>query len=124
MNRQDIVKSISAFFPTWWHNGINQVLMVIMLGSISGISRICKIAVFSGDGLVKALLKSDKAINENAISAALKDLWQNGVRKLQVLLLSGNAGWSRESKLKNITLDADSTVKSVCDNQEGAANRI
>ena len=82
----------------------------LLLDSISGISRICKIAVFSGDGLVKALLKSDKAINENAISAALKDLGQNGVRKLQVLLLSGNAEWSRESKLKNITLDSDSTV--------------
>ena len=60
MNRQNIVKSISTSFLTEWHNatkfGVNQVLMAIMLSSISGISRICKIAVFSGDGLVKALL--------------------------------------------------------------------
>ena len=125
MNRQNIVKSISASFPTQWQNatkfGVNQILMAITLASISGISRIRKIAAFSGDGLVKALLKLDKAINENALSAALKELGQNGARKLQALLLSKNAEWLYKSGFKSITLDADSTVKSVCGNQEGAA---
>ena len=125
MNRQDIVKSISALFPTRWHNatkfGVNQVLMAITLASISGINRICRIAAFSGDGLVKALLKLDKSINENTISTTLKGLGQKGARKLQTLLLTRNAGWLRASGLKNITLDADSTVKSVCGHQEGAA---
>lgn len=79
------------------------------------------ISTFSGDGLVKSLLKLDKAINENAISATLKNLGQSGARKLQMLLLSNNAKWLRESGLTSITLDADSTVKSVCGNQEGAA---
>ncbi len=124
MNRQHIVKSISTSFPTECHNatkfGINQVLMAITLASISGINRIYRIAVFSGDGLVKVLLRLDKAINENAISATLKNLGQSGARKLQVLLLSKNARWLRESGLESITLDADSTVKSVCGNQEGA----
>jgi len=124
MNRQHIVKSISTSFPTVWHNatkfGVNQVLMAITLASISGINRIYRIAVFSGDGLVKALLKLDKAINENAISATLKNLGQSGARKIQMLLLSKNARWLRESGLASITLDADSTVKSVCGNQEGA----
>ncbi|HEC43495.1 MAG TPA: IS1380 family transposase [Bacteroides sp.] len=124
MNRQNIVRSISSSFPTEWHNatkfGVNQVLMAITLASISGISRICRIAAFSGDGLVKAMLRLDKAINENAISATLKNLGQSGARKLQKLLLSKNSGWLRESGLTNITLDADSTVKSVCGNQEGA----
>jgi hypothetical protein len=124
MNRQHIVKSISTSFPTEWHNatkfGVNQVLMAITLASISGINRIYRIAVFSGDGLVKALLKLDKAINENAISATLKNLGQSGARKLQEFLLSKNARWLRESGLASITLDADSTVKSVCGNQEGA----
>ena len=50
MNRQNIVKSINSSFPTEWHNatkfGVNQVLMAITLASISGISRICKIAAF------------------------------------------------------------------------------
>jgi hypothetical protein len=125
MNRQNIVKSISVSFPTRLHNatkfGVNQILIAITLASISGINRICRIASFSGDGLVKALLKLDKAINEDAISATLKGLGQQGARKLQALLLTRNAGWLRESGLKSITLDADSTVKSVCGNQEGAA---
>jgi len=124
MNRQHIVRSLSSSFPTVWHNatkfGVNQVLMVITLASISGINRIYRIATFSGDGLVKALLKLDKAINENAISTTLKNLGQSGARKLQMLLLSKNARWLRESGLESITLDADSTVKSVCGNQEGA----
>ena len=124
MNRQHIVKSISTSLPTEWHNatkfGVNQVLMAITLASISGINRIYRIAVFSGDGLVKALLKLDKAINEDAISATLKNLGQNGARTLQELLLSRNARWVRDSGLSDITLDADSTVKSVCGNQEGA----
>ena len=125
MNRQSIVKALGKTFPTVWHNatkfGVNQILMAITLSSISGISRICRIATFSGDGLVKALLKLDKAINENAISATLKNLGQSGARKLQMLLLSKNAQWLHESGLESITLDADSTVKSVCGNQEGAA---
>jgi hypothetical protein len=124
MNRQNIIRSISSSFPTEWHNatkfGVNQILTAITLASISGISRICRIAAFSGDGLVKAILKLDKAINENAISTALKNLGESGARKLQMLLLSKNARWLSESGLESITLDADSTVKSVCGHQEGA----
>jgi len=71
--------------------------------------------------IVKSLLKLNKAINGNAISATLKTLGQNGAPKLQMLLLSKNAQWLYESRLESITLDADSTVKSVCGNQEGAA---
>lgn len=37
-----------------------------------------------------------------------------------MLLLSKNARWLSESGLENITLDADSTVKSVCGHQQGA----
>lgn len=124
MNRQNIIRSISSSFPTVWHNatkfGVNQILMAITLASISGVSRICRIATFSGDGLVKSLLRLKKGINENAISATLKNLGQGGARKLQILLLSKNARWLGESGLESITLDADSTVKSVCGNQEGA----
>ena len=141
MNRPNIVKVLGKTFPTVWQNatkfGVNQILMAITLSSISGINRICRIAIFSGDGLVKALLKLDKAINENAISATLKTMGQSGARKLQMLLLSKNAQWLHESGLESITLGADSprkislrlskailqgeTVKSVCGNQEGEA---
>ena len=51
----------------------------------------------------------------------MKKLGHGGARKLQVLLLSKNSQWLEVSGLESITLDADSTVKSVCGNQEGAA---
>jgi len=125
MNRQKVVMSISKAFPTQWHNatkfGVNQIMMSVIFASISGVSRIRKIANFSGDGLVKALLKLDTQINENAISTTLKKLGQKGARKLQSLLLSKNSRWLKESGLSSITLDADSTVKSVNGSQEGAA---
>ncbi|MQY77684.1 MAG: hypothetical protein GH151_00570 [Bacteroidetes bacterium] len=71
--------------------------------------------------IFKLLIIKNKAINENAISAMLKHLGQTGARKLKILLLSKNARWLHESGLESITLDADSTVKSVCGNQQGAA---
>jgi len=42
--------------------------------------------------LVGALLKLDKAINRNVISATLKKLETSGARKLQMLLLSKKTG--------------------------------
>lgn len=125
MNKQGIIKSVSTLFPTRWHNatkfGVNQVLISIIMASFCGIKRINKISSFTGDGLTRVLLKLNKAINENAISITLKRLGQSGARKLQYFLLSKNARWLKESGLTRITLDADSTVKSVCGNQEGAA---
>ncbi len=91
------------------------------MASFCGVNRICKIASFTGDGLVRVLLKLGKAINEDAISATLKRLGQKGARDLQGLLLSKKSQWLKESGLTSITLDADSTVKSVCGHQEGAA---
>ena len=72
MNKQGIVKSTSTLFPTEWHCatkfGVNQILISIGMSSFCGINCICKIASFTGDGLVHALLKLDKAINENRAS--------------------------------------------------------
>lgn len=125
MNKQGIIKSLSTLFPTRWHSatrfGVNQVLISIIMASFCGINRINKISSFTGDGLTRVLLNLNKAINENAISITLKKLGQSGARKLQSFLLSKNARWLKESGLTSITLDADSTVKSVCGNQEGAA---
>ena len=95
--------------------------MAVALTSVSGIYRICRISAISGDGLVKALLRLYKAINEDAISASLKGLGQKGAHKLHSLLLAKNAGWLHKCGLKIITLNADSTVQSVCGNQEVAA---
>jgi len=125
MNKQGIIKSVSTLFPTQWRSatkfGVNQIMFSVVMSSFCGINRICRVSCFTGDGLVRVLLKLNKSINENAISTALKNLGQSGARKLQSFLLSKNACWLKESGLTSITLDADSTVKSVCGNQEGAA---
>ena len=59
MNRQYIVKSLSSSFHTEWHNptkfGVNHVLMAITLASISGISRICRIAAFCFLSIIRML---------------------------------------------------------------------
>ncbi len=73
MNHQHIVKSISSSFPTVWHGatkfGVNQVLMAVTTASISGISRICSIATFGGDGLMKTL----SAYTSNGVVEFLKE---------------------------------------------------
>lgn len=55
------VRSISSSFTTKWHNAakfaIIQVLMAIILVSICDIGRICMIAAFWGNGLVKEMLR-------------------------------------------------------------------
>jgi len=80
MNKQGIIKSVSTLFPTQWHSatkyGFNQIMIAIVMASFCGINRICKISSFTGDGLVRILLKLKKAINKNAISTALKILGQ------------------------------------------------
>ena len=125
MNRQGIIKTISKGFQTQRHNAtkfeINQIMLSVVMASMSGINRMSKIAMFTEDGLVRSILKLEKGINENAISTGLKKLGQSGARCLQSLLLSKNSRWLNESSLREITLDADSTVKSVCGNQQGAA---
>ena len=125
MNKQGIIKLVNILFPTKWHSatkyGVNRILFSIVMSSFCGINRICRISCFTGDGLVRVLLKLNKAINENAISTALNKPGQSGARKLQSFLLSKNALWLKEIGLTSILPDADPTVKSVCGNQEGAA---
>lgn len=125
MNKQGIIRLISSHFPTRRHNatkfGANQILLAIVFASLSGINRICHMANFTGDGLVRVLLNLKKAINENTISVTLKKLGQSGARTLQTLLLDNNSRWLDQTGLESITLDADSTVKPVFGSQQGAA---
>jgi len=125
MNRKGIIRTISKAFQTQRYNAtkfdINQIMLSVVLASMSGINRMSKIAMFTNDGLIRSLLKLDKGINENAISTGLRKLGQSGSRCLQSLLLSKSSSWLKEANLESITLDADSTVKSVSGNQEGAA---
>jgi hypothetical protein len=64
LNKQGIITSINKCFPTRMHNatkfGINQILLSVILASISGINRISKIAMFTNDGLVLRDIKAGK----------------------------------------------------------------
>jgi hypothetical protein len=124
MNREGLIKSICALFPTQWHNatkfGTDQILTAIVLAALSGINRMNRISSFSGDGLVRTLLRLEKGINADAILGTLKKLGENGARGLQAMLLPKNAKWLGDSGLKKITLDADSTVRTVHGDQQGA----
>lgn len=125
LNREKVTSLFSESFPTVFENatkfGINQIMLSVVLASVSGINRINKIATFTEDCLVRRLLKLGSGINENAISKGLKKLGESGAYKLQEVLLAQNSKWLAESKLKTITCDADSTVTPVFGNQEGAA---
>ena len=125
MNEQGIIKFISTIFPNKWNSttkfGVNQVMISIVILSFYGINRICRVSSFTGDGLFGVLLKLNEAIKENAIFIALKKPGKNSVLKLQSFLLSKNVCWLKEGGLIILTLDVDSTVKSVCGNQDGAA---
>lgn len=124
MNRQKIPHDIGKLFPTTFYNSTKfstkQILFSIIFASLAGINRISRIANFTHDPLVKVNLGLKKAINENAISGKLKQLGQKGARSLQAFLLSYKSRVLKNSRLKAITLDADSTVSITYGNQEGA----
>ena len=105
MNRQGMIKTISKAFPTKRYNAtkfsVNQIILSVILASMSGINRMSKISRFTDDGLVCTILKLTKGINENAISIGLKNLGQSGARCLQSLLLLKNSSWLNESNFRN-----------------------
>lgn len=95
--------------------------MTVVMSSCSGVSKLKGIAKLTNDSLIKVLLNLKTGINADTLSNVLKKLGQNGARKLSGLLPAKNAEWLRKSKLTEITLDVDSTVKGVSGNQVGAA---
>lgn len=109
MNKEGIIKSVGTLFPTRRHSatkfGVNQILLSIVMSSFCEINRICRISSFTGDGLVRVLLKVNKAIYENTISTASKKPGQSDARKFRSLLLSKNALWLKKSGLTVITPD-------------------
>lgn len=125
LNKEAIVSMLNKSFPTTWSNsrkfGVNQSLLSIILASLCGVNRLSKIAKFTQDGLIHSVLNLEKGINANALSNTLKSLSEKGARLLQEKLLHKSKLWLAKSQLRSITLDADSTVSSVCGNQEGTA---
>jgi len=119
-----IGKQLNQLFPTTIHNATKftnvQIILSVILASMSGINRISRISNFSGDGLVKALLGLKKQINENAISQCFKKLGEAGARLFQEFGYKPISNFIEKTRIKHLTLDCDSTVFTVYGNQEGA----
>lgn len=125
VNRQKLVKQLGRLFPTKWYNATKfsklQVLLSIVYASLSGVSRLKNISIFTNDALVKYNLNLVKAINSHALSDTLKELGEFGARTLESFCLKRNSKWLSGSGITSVTFDADSTVSMVYGNQEGAA---
>jgi len=125
LNRIKLGQELNKLFPTIIHNATKftnaQVMMSIILASFSGVNRLIEIANFTSDALVMALLGLKKELNKDIISNRLKELGSRSAYLLHEFTLALSKNWLKISELKEITLDADSTVATVYGNQEGAA---
>lgn len=120
-----IIKMIETLFPSKIYNATKhtnvQILLSIVLSSLSNINRMCRIENFTSDILVEKLLNLTNRIDANTISTKLKQLGQAGAIILQEGLFSIVSQWIEKSKLEKLTIDMDSTVSGVYGSQEGSA---
>jgi hypothetical protein len=125
INKIAFGQQLNELFPTRMYNSSKfttvQIMLSVVLSCLVGVNRLSKIAAFSRDSLVMALLGLKKGLNKDVISVRLKQLGQAGAIKLQQYLLELTSRWLTNSQLTRITLDADSTVKTVYGHQQGAA---
>lgn len=98
-----------------------QIMMSVILASLSGINRLSRIATFTHDVLVSHLLSLKKGLNKDVISNRFKTLGQAGAIRLHEYGLKLCQRFLSQSELTTLTLDADSTVKTVYGKQQGAA---
>ncbi|MDZ7400387.1 MAG: IS1380 family transposase [candidate division KSB1 bacterium] len=124
INKLKLGLSLNHLFPTLMHNATKfttvQILLSVVLASFAGINRLKRFAAFTHDALVKVLLDLETGLNKDVISTRLKALGQAGAILLQEHLFKLTTRWLTKSQLESITLDADSTVKTVYGNQQGA----
>jgi len=124
INKLKLGLSLNDLFPTMMHNATKfsnvQILLSLVLASLAGINRLKRIAAFSHDALVKVLLGLETGLNKDVINTRLKQLGQAGAIMLQEHLFQLSTNWLTTSKLETITIDADSTVKTVYGHQQGA----
>ena len=124
INKLQLGLSLNNLFPTLLHNATKfshvQILLSVVLASFAGINRLKRIAAVTHDALVKVLLGLETGLNKDVISTRLKELGQAGAILLQEHLFKLTTSWLTQSQLETITLDADSTVKTVYGHQQGA----
>ena len=125
INKSKIGKQLNELFPTEKANATKfsyaQVILAIILASLSGVNRALRISNFTADSLVQTILNLSKNLNKDVIGQRLKKLGHQGSVLFQEYSFEKARHWIRESRLTRITIDCDSTVETVYGNQEGAS---
>ncbi len=125
LKKNKTFKYFNKIFPTVISNATqfsnSQILMLLVLSSFCKINRLQKVETFSKDVLVKQTLNLNKPISDSRISERLKDMGQKVARKIENNLLNENNKFLSTISEDKITIDIDSSVKSVYGNQEGVA---
>lgn len=120
-------KTLNKLFPTVMHNATKfttaQTMMAVILASFARVKHLKNIAAFTHDALVRRLLglPNQLGLNKDVIGTRLKPLGQAGAVKLHEYHLRLAKKWLKTCQNFYLTLDADSTVKTVYGNQQGAA---
>ena len=99
----------------------SQLMLAVVAASLCGVSRMSNIATFTSDILVKSLLDLPAGINKDVISTRFKALGEAGARRLEELNGRRLQRHFEKETFPRLTLDADSTVKTVFGRQQGAS---
>jgi len=125
IQRIKLPHELDGLFPTKAYNAtkwsFTQLMLSVVVSTLSGVCHLVGIAQFTNDPLVKALLGLPKGLNKDVISVQFKKLGQRGARLLEELAGQRIKRQLEKSQLQAITLDGDSLVKTVYGHQEGAA---
>lgn len=125
IHKLGIRKELDRLFPTQEYNSLKflnvQILLAVIFSSLAGIKRLKRITHMTSDPLVMKLLGLTSVFNKDLISSRLKSLGQSGAIQLHHYFQNISHRFLRNSHLRGITLDVDSTVLGVCGKQEGAS---
>ena len=125
LKRIELPDEFDAFFPTTAHQArkfsLTHLMLSVILSSLSGVKRLTGIATFTRDTLIQSALGLKNGLNKDVISTEFKKLGQAGARALDDMF-----GYRVKQELEaldpeEITVDADSTVKTVYGRQKDAA---
>ena len=113
-----------ALFPTIAHQArkfsLTHLMLSVIPASLSGVNRLSGIATFTWAPLLQSTLGLVNGLNKDVISSEFKRLGQSGARLLEDMFGYRVKRVLEESELQELTVDADSTVKTVYGKQEGA----
>src|SRR5215469_2629937 len=125
VNHLGVFKQLDQKFSTVKNNATKilniQIFSAIVFASLCGVHRLCKIARFTEDSLVRKLLGLKQGLDDSNIKTRLLKLGQNGANQLLETSLRFAEKWVKKCGLSRITIDCDSTEHTVFGHQEGAA---